>query len=333
VRKKGIIGLLTVVIGTSLLFGCGLVKKGATGDNKITIIPEKKHKEVIIASDIDGDYFQEYFDVFQSKYPEVKLKVETDSSKNILNKLKKEKEGTKIDLVFGYSAIYAAELEKAGLLLPYKSEEYDKINETLKHGEFSPTWSPVSAYTPVMAYNKNSLDKEKLPVPEKFSDLAKDIYDGYFAIPDIDKTPMGALIEAIVEKEVGKDKKEAVLKKLRSNSYATDVYNAKIAANLNEYKVPIAVVPDFEGLFAQWDDTNVKVVYGSKDTLIGDVETVALIKKGEINEDAKVFIDWFLSEQAMNLYKKNRSVVSRVGFNTTMENAPIDLIKNLKFMK
>ena len=53
-----------------------------------------------------------------------------------------------------------------------------------------------------------------------------------------------------------------------------------------------------------------------------DMEANALIKKDKINPSAKIFLDWAISDDAMNLYKNNYPIIatgkggSYQGFNT-----------------
>lgn len=279
------IAMLSVFMFT--LGGCSSVNK------KMDVATQEK-TIIKIGTTLDGDYLKELIDTFNIYYPNTIIESKVYDFQSIEDAIDKDE----VDIVYGLSETELKKLQKEDKLYQYKSKEYDNIKDQYKNNDNY--YIGIGGFTPVIAYNKEILKKENLSLPKDFNDLKKDEYKNKVIMPSEDTT----MYEEIV-KSLGKDNTE----KIYENAKHTSKFNHSIAEVLNNEEIGIVIVPDYEGLFSAWDDGNVELIYSNPINVM--VEGVALIDNKEVKPQHKEFVDWVLGEEAMNVMRKNRALLSK----------------------
>ena len=100
---------------------------------------------------------------------------------------------------------------------------------------------------------------------------------------------------------------------------------AKLAAQ-GEY--PIGISFDYAGVNAAKKGAPVETIFPSNGSG-WDLEANALIKKANIKPEAKLFLDWALSDEAMAEYAKNFGIISIKTDNPPPQGFPAEPIKQL----
>lgn len=279
------------------LGGCSSLKK------KVDVVTQEK-TIIKIGTTLDGDYLKELIDTFNIHYPNTIVECKVYDFHGIEDAIDEDK----VDIVYGLSETELKKLQEEDKLYQYKSKEYDNIKDQYKNNDNY--YIGIGGFTPVITYNKEILKKGNLEVPKDFNDLQKDEYKNKVVMPNEDTT----MYEEI-ERAIGKDNTE----KIYNNTKHTSKFSHSIAEVLNNEEVGIVIVPDYEGLFSAWDDGNVELIYTNPMNVM--VEGVALINNKEIKPQHKEFVDWVLGEEAMNVMRKNRALISRKGIKSIMPNS------------
>lgn len=290
---------------------------------------EKKMKEekviVNVATDIDGDYFQEYLDYFNLDHPEIVINKVCKPSLQSKEEIMKEGKNTTIDVWFGNLFLDTLELEQNENLEGYKPKGFDNIRKEFKDSHNAiPLWTGVGAYTIGVASKKKytkALERDFL------EGLISPQLKANIAMVDPEKGGAGYLFIEYIYNKYGEEKSKELYSKLKRNINYLEEFSYKVSRRVNDDREAVAITTDYDGLFAQWDDFEVDLNYVPEESKIYNLETIALIKKENIKPEARTFIDWMTSQKALELYKKNREILVD-GQSSTIERA-----KSLKLLQ
>jgi ABC-type Fe3+ transport system substrate-binding protein len=238
---------------------------------------------------------------FEKKYPGVKvemLKKKTTAGIRYLQ----ETSGNNTSDLFWASAPDAFEVLKGDDLLQKYKVKVTGIPE--KIGAF-PINDPDGYYKGFAAsgygimWNTRYLKAKKLPVPKRWSDLAKPVYHGHVGMSAPSRSGTTHLtVETVLQGE-GWEKGWAEWKEIAGNFNTVTERSFGVPDGVNSGQFGLGVVIDFFGLSSQASGFPVDFIYPPVTTLVP--ANIAIVKNAPHPEAAGTFIEFLLSPEGQEV--------------------------------
>ena len=270
---------------------------------------EKDSKELTIYTAYEEEQVAEYIEAFKEEYPDIEVNLIVDSHGVISAKVISERENPKADIVWGLSAINMIELERKGLLAPYKSINSEDVEKRFKDHNEVPYWVGLDATETAFVVNYKELEDRGMAIPESFEDLIKPEYKGLISMPNPASSGTGYFTVSALLQMYGEENGWEYMSKLHENIgvYTHSGSKPSKLAGTGEY--PIGISFGYRGVVQMQSGEPVTVVF-PKEGSGWDLESIALTYKTRVKDEAKLFVDWALSKGAMKLYAKNTPITT-----------------------
>ncbi len=267
-------------------------------------------RELVIYTALEDDELSVYTKHWENTYPEIKLKIVRDSTGIITAKAMAEKENVQADVFWGISTTSLILFQKAGMLEPYKPKGIENIKDGFKDEKNTvPFWVGIKAYETSLICNTMELKLLKLPVPHSYADLIKPEYSGLIIMPNPASSGTGFLTVSGLLQLMGEEKGWAYLDQLHKNVLRYTHSGSAPAKLAGKGECAIGVSYGYRGLKQKASGEPLRVILPSEGSG-WDLEANGLAKKTNIKEDAKTFLDWAISKDAMTLYSKTFPIVA-----------------------
>lgn len=317
---------LTAILGLSIFAGCSgggdKANEKGNGDNL--------KGELTVYTAIEEELIPVYLKSFEKKHPDVDLNIVRDSTGVITAKLLAEGKNTEADVIWGTAASSLLALDEKDMLEAYSPKGIDRVQEQFKDNNQPEKWVGNTAFMTGIAVNKKELEKKNLPMPASYEDLLKPEYKDTLVMPHPASSGTGFLTVSAWLQMMGEEKGWEYMKKLHEN-VSTYTHSgskpAKLAA-AGEYPIGVSMV--YSAVKEKQKGTPIEVVL-PKEGLGWEVEANALIKKEDKKDEklAKAFLDWAISDDAMQEYfKANGFATIENDFNAP-EGFPEDVVSKL----
>lgn len=296
--------LVLLLLLALILSACAqpVVVSGPQGKTKVVIYTAKENEEIT-----------EYIPVAEKSLPDLDLEVLRLSTGDLTARLLAEKNNPQADVIWGVAATSMMIFEKEGMLEPYTPKGVETILPAFKSPADPPTWVGVDAYLTAFCVNTEKTKEFNLPTPTSWADLTDPVYQGHIVMPNPSSSGTGYMFVSSVLQGLGEeagwkyledlDKNMAIYTKSGSKpcklaaagEYAIGISFAFVAAKLKKDGAPLEMVLPAEGSGYE-------------------VEANGLMKGTDVPDAAKRFLDWAISDEAMNLYAKYFAVVAKPGY-------------------
>jgi iron(III) transport system substrate-binding protein len=313
--KKNLI--LTGILLTAVLFaGCTRANVTSKTDGG-----NANSGEISIYTALEDELVTEYLAVFNAKYPNIKCNVVRESTGIITARLIAEKDNPQADLIWGTAASSLMVLDDMGALEPYAPAGVERILTEFKSDKAIPTWVGIDAWETAFIINTVELEKLGLKVSDiqSYNDLLRPELAGKIVMSNPASSGTGLLTVAASLQLNGKDLKNSwtYLDKLNQNIFQYVHSGSKPAKMAATGETVIGVSFGYAGISQKQNGAPVEVVFPVEGSG-WDMEANALMKKGRINPAALTFLDWAITDEAMDLYKVNYPIIA-TGGNGTFE--------------
>lgn len=306
-----------------MIMSCSLMLAGCSKSE------DKAEKEITVYTSIESEFLQEYIDEFNEKYPDIKVNVVRDSTGIITAKLLAEKDNAQADVIWGVAASSLLVLDNENVLEGYLPKGFEKISEKFKdtRNEIS-RWTGISAWVGVFTVNKEELKNRGIATPKSYADLLKDKYKDEIVMPNPGSSGTGFLMVSAWIQMFGEEKAWEYMDDLNENMKMYVHSGSAPSKSTASGEQCIGLGMGFSSLRLQKESPQIDTIF-PKEGLGWEMEAVALIKKENIKSEAKVFIDWAISEDAMKLYANNRGLVTLDGYESKLEGYPESVVEKL----
>jgi len=231
------------------------------------------------------------------------------STGDLTARLLAEKDNPIADVVFGTAASSMMIFDGEGMLEPYAPEGLEEILPAFRDAADPPTWVGVDAYINAICFNTIMGEELGLPQPTTWEDLLDPVYEGQIVMPDPTSSGTGYMfVSAVVQGMGGWDYLEALDKNMAMYTKSGSK-PCKMAA-AGEFAIGISFA--FVGARLKSEGAPIEFVVPSPTGY--QVEANGLLKGCNNPEAAKLFLDWAISDEAMNLYAKYFAVLAKPGF-------------------
>ena len=265
--------------------------------------------EITVYTALEDDQYPVYLESFKKQHPDIKVNIVRDSTGIVTAKLLAEKANPQADVVWGVAATSLLVLNNQKMLAPYAPKGVNRVLPQFKDKAKVPAWVGIDAWMTSFTVNTVEMKKRNLPVPTSYADLIKPQYKGLITMPNPASSGTGFLtVSAWLQ--LYKDKKGwDYMEKLHQNiaMYTHSGSKPSKMAATGEY--PIGISFGYRGITEVKKGAPVVVVF-PKEGSGWDLEANALMKKKNIKPDAKVFLDWAISDDVMKEYNKNFAIIT-----------------------
>lgn len=290
---------------------------------------DKSMKEINIYTAIEDEFLNEYVDAFEKDYPDIKVNIIRDSTGIITARLLAEKDNPKADIVWNVAASSLLILDEEDSLYPYSPVGLENIDEKFYDSKNEiPHWVGTCLWTGAITVNTDELEKKGLPMPTSYTDLLNPVYKNEIVMPDPGSSGTGFLMVSGWLQNDGEENgwqfMDGLDKNMKSYVHSGSLPTKSTATG----EQAIGLGMDFESLRMESKTPQIKTIF-PEDIMPWDMEAVALINKDNIKDEAKTFENWAISKKTMDMYAKNRSLVTLKGAKSTLEGMPDDLSERL----
>lgn len=297
IAPRLIIALL-IIIGGIWSFYAFQPLKGTTPDTN----------EITVYSALPADIIQGYLTTFQAEHPEIKVTLVNKVTLLIADQLMAEQDDPQADVIWGLAVTSMLPLEWNHLLTLYAPVGMERIGPTFRDVNEPPQWVGIAARSVVFCVNTDELAKRNLPQPESWQDLIKPIYKNQLLILAPGQTSVGYLLISTILQMYGDTQGWEYLAQLDANADGHYANQANGVCRLvRDGKYPIGITYDYRAFFPKEKSMTLVI---PKEGAGWDLEVNALVRKETIKPAAKIFLDWAISDSAMQQYLHDRVITA-----------------------
>jgi iron(III) transport system substrate-binding protein len=270
--------------------------------------------ELMVYSAIEPEEVALYRDAFAKAHPDIKLQIQRSSSGTTAARIMAEKDNPKHDVIFRLANTSLILFAQMGILEPYKPVGMEKLDPRfLDHRNNPPQWVGHDAYMAAICYNTVEAKKHELPVPSSWQDFINPVYRNQLAAPNPKASGTGFINIAAFWHLWGEDKAFEYMNRLNENVkfYLNSGSAPCVKAATGE--VPIGMSWDYRASKLVNEGAPIEFLV-MKEGMGWDLEGSAIMKAAQTRgrlEDAKKFIDWTISDDAMRIYNKTFAIIGR----------------------
>jgi iron(III) transport system substrate-binding protein len=332
-----------ILICVSILCGLSLLVGGCTANDETKqqsaaatgvagkYIGEKNRGSVVVYTALEDEQVTEYLALFYKSHPDIKVNVVRESTGIITAKLLAEKNNPQADLVWGTAASSMMVLDDEGMLEPYAPQGVERVAAKFKSNKPVPTWVGIDAWE--TAFTVNTVELKKLGLKaeniKSYQDLLNPKLKNQIVMSNPNSSGTGFLTVSGVLQLNGKDSEKGwdYLTKLHANIAQYVHSGSKPAKMAAAGECAVGVSFGYAGISQKQKGAPVEIIFPSEGSG-WDLEANALMKKDKINLAAQTFLDWAISDEIMELYKKNYPIVT-VGGSGSYDGYESDPLKQL----
>ncbi|CAN5440517.1 putative 2-aminoethylphosphonate ABC transporter substrate-binding protein [soil metagenome] len=280
--------------------------------------------ELTIYTSTEGDNLKDFAERFSKANPDIKVNWVRDSTGVLQARAVAEKDNPRNDVVFAHAATSLLALDKMGLLLPYAPVGVEKLDPRYRDKSDPPHWSGMWGFATAICFNTVEAKKRNLPRPTKWADLTDPVYRGQITMPNPVSSGTGFLNVSGWMQIWGAEKAWSFMDKLHQNMASYSHSGSKPCEQVasGEYVL---------GISLPWRAATLKTMGAPIDVIVPEegvgweMQGVAIMKATRNLPDAKRFVDWAISQPAMEAYARRVEVVAVPVQAPRAENVPADL--------
>jgi len=266
--------------------------------------------DLLVYTALEDDEVAVYLPAFQKAHPDINVTLYRDSTGIVTAKLLAEKDNIQADVVWGTAATSLLICNDLGMLKGYNPKGVEKVRKGMKDGRDNPArWVGIKAYVTGIVGNTIEMKAKGLVMPQSYADLIKPMYKGYLVMPNPASSGTGFLTVSAILQIMGEEKGWEYLDQLHENIAMYTHSGSKPAKMAGKGEFPIGLSFAYRG-FKQRAKGEPVVVAFPKEGSGYEVEANALMNKPRIKKEAKIFLDWAISDEAMAMYAKVYPIVA-----------------------
>jgi iron(III) transport system substrate-binding protein len=284
--------------------------------------------EIVVYTALEDDQVPRYLESFKKNHSEIQLKIVRDSTGIITAKLLAERSNPQADVIWGLAATSLLLFDQKGMLEPYSPKGIERINPRFRDSRNSAHWVGIDAWMTAFCVNTIEMQAKKLPMPDSYADLTKPVYRGQLVMPNPASSGTGFLTVSALIQLMGEEKAWDYMDKLHGNMGVYTHSGSKPCKMAGQGEYPIGISFGYRGITQKKKGEPIETVF-PKEGSGWDLEANALVKKGTIKKEAKIFLDWAIGDSAMREYSKSFAIVSAPTGEPIPEGFPKDPMRQL----
>lgn len=288
--------------GRSLLVGAGLF--AALG------LSAAHADSITVYTSYEEDEISAFLDRAKQDLPDLEVNVLRLSTGDLHARILAEASNPQHDVIWGWAVTSLIDPRIGNLIEPYQPENIDRIPEKFRDADDK--WFAVTGYMAAFCVNNEVLKDNDLPMPSSWADLLNPVYKGQVVMPNPASSGTGYLMIASILQMMGEEKGWQYLKDLDAN----------IAQYIKSGSRPCNAASEGEfGIGASFALRAIKnIVEGYPITMVipsegagNELEANALMAASKNKDAAKRFLDWTISDNAIDEYYNWKEIVTATG--------------------
>lgn len=290
----------------------------------------QKQAEINVYTALEEEHLEPYLASFKTQYPNITVNITRDSTGIVTAKLLAEKDNPQADVVWGLAATSLLVLDQEGMLKGYSPKGIDNIYPEFKDSKNNPVhWVGIDAWMTAFTVNTVESEAKGIAIPKSFEDLIKPEYKGMIVMPNPASSGTGFLTVSAILQLKGEQEGWNYLDKLHENIAVYVHSGSKPAKMAGAGEYPIGISFGYKGLLVKAEGAPVEVIFPAEGSG-WDLEANALMNKPKIKNEAKLFLDWAITDAVMKEYNKNYAIICSKSIKATVpEGFPADPFKQL----
>ena len=341
--KKVLASLLSLVMILGLMAGCGNGGNGGTSETKApetqapagTTAPAeassmdalieaaKAEGTLVVYGSCDEEYLAAACENFEKLYG-IEVQYQRLSTGEVQAKIEEENGNPSADVWFGGTTDPYNVVASEGLLEAYEAENASHITKDVyKHADNM--WYGI--YTGILGFmvNTDELDRMGLEAPQDWADLLKEEYQGLIWLSNYNTAGTAKLVINTMIQKYGHDEGIQYLVDLDKNIEVYTKSGSGPSKNVGTGECVIGIGFLHDGITQILDNgyDNIELIIPSSGTTC-EIGATAIFKGAAHPNAAKLWIEYALSPDCVNLAQDNGSYQFLVIDNATQPQAAID---------
>jgi iron(III) transport system substrate-binding protein len=264
-------------------------------------------QSIVVYTALEDDQLSRYLAVFQAEHPEIEVEIVRDSTGIVTAKLLAEKENPQADVIWGLAATSLLITDAEGMLEPYAPAGLDRITPRFRDEAETPTWVGIDVWMSAFCVNTIELEAKGLPMPDSWADLADPVYRGEIVMPNPASSGTGYLSVSAMLQMLGEEEGWAYLDALHENIAQYTHSGSKPCRLAGSGEFTIGISFGYRGIIQAQAGEPIATIFPAEGSG-WDMEANALVKKDSIKPAARTFLDWAISDSAMQEYAKSFAI-------------------------
>jgi len=272
--------------------------------------------EITVYTALDADDAKVYVDAFQRANPDIKLDLYRVSAGKLGAKIRAEAQNPRHDVIWGWTISEMERPDIIAMIEPYQPKGHERIGKRFL--DPNSNWFATTGYFGALCVNTELLARNNLPKPTSWADLTKPVYKGQLVMPSPLDSGTGYLQVAAWAQTMGEDNAFAYMTQLDRNiaQYTSSGSAPCKLARDKEYAVGItyafAVVKIIDEFVQAKVNVPIELVIPSEGAGY-ELEVSALMKASHNKADAKRFLDWLLTDEAVSIMNERAEMNTVMG--------------------
>ena len=266
-----------------------------------------KAESLTIYSALEEEEIAIYIKEAKKALPDLELNVLRLSTGKLGARLLAEAENPQTDLVWGWAVTAMMDPQVLKLLAPMEIEGSEKLSSEFRDGENR--WFAQMGYMGAFCVNTDRLKSKGLTMPTSWADLAKPEFKGEVLMPDPNSSGTGYLHVNAVLQSMGLEKGWAQLEAVDPNmaQYTSSGSKPCKSARTGEYTVGISLA--FTAMTSIEEGYPLAMVFPEGGAGY-ELEASGVLESSTKKAEAKRFLDWSMSDDAIELFAKHKALVT-----------------------
>ena len=309
-NKKVIALAMTAILAMGSLTGCVTSQEAAESSPASAEASDENVLNVYTA--LEEEQVEDYLTSFKEAHPDVTVNVTRESTGVITSRLLAEKDNPVADVVWGLSATSLLQLKQEGMLEPYAPEGVDRIQPQFKDTDEPPSWAGIDAWETAWLVNKAVLAEHGITdIPTSYQDLLDPQYQGLIAMSNPASSGTGLLTVNGVLALYGEEEGWNYLDQLDNNVAVYMHSGSQPASETAAGEYGIGVSFGYRCLQAEAEvGSDICETVFPEEGSGWDMEANALMKKDQVKDIAKEFLNWAITDDMMTKYAQNYPIVA-----------------------
>ncbi|TVQ96054.1 MAG: ABC transporter substrate-binding protein [Desulfovibrionales bacterium] len=273
--------------------------------------PSQAHaNEITVYTSYEEDEAAAFLAAMQRDLPDLRVNMLRLSTGDLHARMLAEAANPRHDVIWGWAVTNMVDPRVLAMLEPYEPQGIERVPARFRDPEGR--WFAKTGYMAAFCVNNEVLQRRNLPMPTSWADLLKPEFQGEVVMPNPASSGTGYLQIASILQMKGEDAGWDFLRELDRNiaQYIKSGSRPCNVASAGEFAVGASfALRAIKNIDEGYPITMVIPAEGAGNEL----EATGLMRSSRNKEAAKRFIDWTLSEAAVEEYYKWKEIVTVSG--------------------
>ncbi len=276
----------------------------------LTIASAASAGSLTVYTALEEEEIADYVAAASAAMPDIELNVLRLSTGKLGARLIAESGNPQADVIWGWAVTAMMDPQILAMLESYEAAGSDVLDSAFRDADGR--WFAPTGYMGAFCVNTDRLARKGLPMPTSWKDLENPAFEGEIEMPDPNSSGTGYLHVNAVLQSLGEDAGWAQLAAVDPNmaQYTSSGSKPCKDARAGEYTVGISLA--FTALKSIEAGYPLAMVFPEGG--VGyELEASGLMASSKNKDDAKRFLDWTMSSEAVALYGSFKALVTVPG--------------------